>query len=107
MRSFTGMNLSYFYLLLALAIWVLGYFHTGKYVRPKWKIPGKLLFYLVLSGLLAHWVGHYALLFVIGHPLVGLLFHIKACKKHHINWKDCTPRDRYLALQEKWARGEW
>lgn len=95
------------YLLAALVIWTLGYFHNGKFVRPKWKIPGKLLFYTGVSWALAHWFGHWALPFLIGHPLLGLVFHIRICKKHSINWKNCEPGEKYLSLQEKWAKGDF
>jgi len=93
-------------LLIALVLWLAGYFHTGKYVRPKWKIPGKLFFYLAVSTGLVYYFDYYALLFILGHPLLGLLFHIRICKKHHINWINCEPREKYIELQEKWARGE-
>lgn len=95
------------YLTVALTIWLLGYFHNGKFVRPKWKIPGKLLFYLGITFLLVNWVGHWALFFIIGHPLIGLIFHINVCRKNNINWKTCQPREKYLNLQEKWAKGDF
>lgn len=95
------------YIGLAIIIWFLGYFHTGKFVRPKWKIPGKFFFYVIVSGLLAYWLGHWALIFIIGHPLIGLIFHIKVCKEHNINWLNCEPKEQYLALQEKWAKGDF
>lgn len=95
------------YGLLATTIWTVGYFHTGKYVRPKWKIPGKFLFYLIVSLLLVYWFKHLALFFIIGHPLIGLVFHIQVCKRHQINWLTCEPKGKYLQLQEKWAKGEY
>ncbi|MEQ9299594.1 MAG: hypothetical protein RIF33_13560 [Cyclobacteriaceae bacterium] len=94
-------------MVLALAIWMAGYFHTGKYVRPKWKIPGKLAFYLLVSASLIYFFNYYALIFILGHPLLGLVFHIKVCNKHDINWTNCAPKEKYLELQEKWARGEF
>lgn len=93
------------YMILALVIWLAGYFHSGRFVRPKWKIPGKLIFYMVVSFAMVHWFKHWALLFIIGHPLVGLIFHIMVCKKSQINWITCEPRDKYRQLQEKWAKG--
>lgn len=97
----------YEYLLIALIIWFAGYFHTGKYVRPKWKITGKFIFYIVVSVLLIYWIDHYSLFFIVGHQLIGLIFHLIVCKKHNINWINCEPKDKYIALQEKWAKGEF
>ena len=96
-----------YYLITSVLIWILGYFHTGKYVRPKWKIPGKFAFYVGVSFALVYAFGHWGLLFVIGHPLIGLLFHLKVCQDHDIHWLSCEPKERYLALQEKWARGDF
>lgn len=62
---------------------------------------------MAVSGALLHFVGYYALLFIVGHPLIGLIFHIQACKKHNINWKNCQPVAKYMELQEKWAKGEF
>ncbi len=95
------------YLVVAVLVWLAGYFHNGRFVRPKWKIPGKFLFYVGLAFLMTHWYLHWALLFIIGHPLIGLLFHYKVCKKNQINWLTCQPRDKYLEIQEKWAKGKF
>jgi len=100
-------NIPYFYILLAMTIWLSGYFHTGKFVRPKWKIVGKFIFYVAISSLLSYWFSYFSLVFIIGHPLIGLIFHIRVCQKHQINWKNCQPQEKYLALQEKWAKGEF
>ncbi|EAY25810.1 hypothetical protein [Microscilla marina] len=100
-------HLQYIYLLVAVLLWVLGYLHTGKLVRPRWKQPGKAVFYLTISVALIYWFDHYALFFIILHPLLGLVFHIRVCRRHHINWKTCQPREKYIELQEKWAKGEF
>lgn len=96
-----------YYTILAVMIWFIGFFHNGKFVRPKWKIPGKFIFYVGVSFLLTHWFNHYALFFIVGHPLIGFMFHLKICKKHDINWISCEPKEKYLALQEKWAKGDF
>lgn len=102
------MNINYIgYLIIAIIIWGIGYLHTGRFVRPKWKIPGKFLFYIGVSLGLAYWLGHYSLIFIIGHQLIGLAFHWITCKRHDINWITCEPRERYLALQEQWAKGDF
>ena len=100
-------KLELLYISLAVVLWFTGYFLNGKFVRPKWKIPGKFIFYTTLSFFLTHWINHYSLIFIIGHPLIGMLFHIKACKEHDINWLTCQPRNKYIELQEKWAKGDF
>ncbi len=92
---------------LAVFLWVLGYVHTGRFVRPRWKIPGKFLFYTGVSALLTYWWDYYALFFIVGHPALGIFFHSLACRKHGINWLTCEPRAKYIALQEKWAKGDF
>jgi len=100
-------SIHFLYMLMAIGIWILGYIHTGKFVRPKWKRPGKFIFYVGVSFVLAIWVGHFSVLFIIGHPLIGLMFHIRACQKNSIDWLNCQPREEYLKLQEKWASGDF
>lgn len=100
-------SLQFGYFILSIIIWCIGYFHNGKFVRPKWKIPGKFIFYITISFLLIYWFNHYSLIFIIGHPLLGLIFHLKVCKTHDINWKTCEPTEKYIALQEKWAKGDF
>lgn len=95
------------YPIIATVIWIAGYFHTGRFVRPKWKIPGKFVFYVGLSYALTHWFGHWSLLFIFGHPILGLVFHLKICKENNIHWITCEPREKYLELQEKWAKGDF
>lgn len=83
MRSIVLTNLS-----IALAIWLVGF----------------ALFLLVTVGL-SFWFGYWALIFVIGHPALGVGGHIGWCRKHGINWLTCEPRDRYLELRP-WAQGD-
>ncbi len=100
-------NTEIIYLLLASIIWFAGYFHTGRFVRPRWKVPGKFIFYMGLSYALVHWFGHWGLLFIIAHPIIGLIFHIRVCKENQIDWMTCEPKEKYLKLQEKWAKGDF
>lgn len=39
--------------------------------------------------------------------MIGLIFHIRICQKHEIKWWNCEPTDKYLELQEKWAKGDF
>ena len=94
------------YSILAVVIWMFGFVHTGKYVRPRWKLIGKFVFYVAVSVILIMWLKHFSLIFIIGHPLLGLIFHIRVCGKHDINWLTCQPIEKYKALHEKWGRGK-
>lgn len=107
-RYSAGMNnIEIIYLFIAITICVAGYFHNGRFIRPKWKIPGKFIFYVGVSFALVYWLGHWGLIFILGHPIIGLIFHIKVCKENHINWVTCEPREKYIELQEKWAKGDF
>jgi hypothetical protein len=99
-------NIHFLYLFFAVVICMLGYIHSGRFVRPKWKIPGKFIFYTGVSFGLALWIGPFSLIFIIGHPLVGIIFHIRACRMNYIDWLKCEPREKYLELQERWASGD-
>lgn len=95
------------YLGLAAALALLSYLHTGRVVRPKWKLPGKIARYLLISGVLAYFFGAWSLIYIFGDVLLALAFHTWVCRKHDINWWTLEPEDRYIALTEKWARGEF
>ncbi|WP_347926140.1 hypothetical protein [Pontimicrobium sp. SW4] len=95
------------YIVLSVTIWFIGFFHIGKYVKPIWKRYSKFVFYFGMSILLIFWVKHYSLIFIVGHQVLGLVFHIKACKKHDIDWKTCEPKDKYLELHEQWGKGKF
>jgi hypothetical protein len=102
-----GENLETFhlyYLLLALGIWLVSYrLFGGRFVRPKWKQAGKLIAYLVISFLLLIYFDHYALIFIIGHQLLGVLGHFMICKKHGINFWTSQPEEKYLEVMERWS----
>ena len=92
----------------ALLLWLFGYqFCGGRFVRPRWKQLGKLVVYLLFSWLLLRWMGSWALLFILGHQALGMLGHVVICRKHGIDWRTCQPEEKYLALTEKWARGDF
>lgn len=90
---------------LALALWLAGFAVFGRFVAPRWKVAGKLIFFLAVSGAFSAWVGHWSLIFIIGHPALGVGGHIWWCRRHDIDWLRCQPRDRYLELRP-WASGD-
>jgi hypothetical protein len=100
-------TVQYIYILLAILIWTAGYFHSVKYVLPRWKRTGKFIAYIGISITLLYYFNHYALIFIIGHPLLGIILHIIVCKKHDIDWLTCQPEEKYIALQEEWAKGNF
>ena len=95
----------FYYLLLAVIIWGLSYrFFGGRFVRPKWKQAGKLVAFLILSFVLLTLVGHYALIFIVGHQALGGIGHYMICKQHNINFWTCQPEEKYLEVTERWAK---
>jgi hypothetical protein len=93
------------YLALAAGIWGVSYLLFGRFIVPRWKVAGKLGFYLAGVALLQLLTGKWALIWVIGHPALGIAGHIWWCRRHGINWMTCQPRERYLALRP-WAAGD-
>jgi hypothetical protein len=89
-------------LVIAMLFWMAGFAVFGRFIVPRWKVGGKLVFYLVVAVLLSRWVGHWSLVWILGHPLLGIWGHWLWCRRHGISWLTCQPRDRYLALRP-WA----
>ena len=92
-------------LAVALAIWLAGFALFGRFIAPRWKVVGKLLFFLLVTGLLTAWLGYWALVWAVGHPALGVGGHVWWCRKHGIDWLRCQPRERYLELRP-WAQGD-
>jgi len=88
---------------IAVALWLTGFALFGRFIAPRWKVGGKLIFYLAVAAGLSAWVGHWSLIWIVGHPLLGIAGHVWWCRKHGINWVTCRPRDRYLELRP-WAQ---
>jgi hypothetical protein len=98
----------FFYLLLAALIWVFSFrFFGGRFVRPKWKQAGKFNAYMMISFVLLLLVGHYALIFIVGHQALGGIGHYMICRKHHIDFWTCKPEEKYLEVTGKWANGDF
>ena len=90
-------------LAIAFVLWLFGFTLFGRFVVPRWKIGGKFAFYLGVAAMLSYLIGHWSLVWIVGHPLVGIGGHVWWCSKHGIHPVTCTPRDRYLELRP-WAR---
>jgi hypothetical protein len=92
-------------LVIALSLWVAGFAIFGRFIAPRWKIPGKLAFYLIVAALLSWLAGHWSLIWIVGHPLLGIAAHIAWCRRHGIHWLTCQPREVYLRLRPWAAEG--
>lgn len=95
----------FYYLILAAIIWFFSFrFFGGRFVRPKWKQTGKFIAYMTISFVLLILVGHYALIFIVGHQALGGIGHYMICKKYGIDFWTCQPEEKYLEVTEKWAK---
>jgi hypothetical protein len=65
------------------------------------------MIYMTVSYILLIWVRHYALIFIIGHQALGGLGHYMICRKYGIDFWTCRHEEKYQALTEKWARGDF
>ncbi len=98
----------FYYLGLAAVIWGVSYrLFGGRFIRPQWKKVGKFIGYMTASFILLILVGHFALIFIIGHQASGGVGHYMICKKHDIDFWTCQPEEKYLELTEKWAKGDF
>lgn len=95
----------FIHMVLATTLWLCGFALFGRFIAPRWKIFGKLFFYLLVSYLLSIWLGNWALIWIVGHPLLGVAGHIWWCRQNSINWLTCQPRERYLELRP-WASSD-
>ncbi len=97
-----------YYLIAAVLIWLFSYrFFGGRFVRPKWKQPGKLIAYLLITFVLLLTIGHFASIFIIGHQALGGIGHYYICKQHDIDFWTCQPEEKYLEVTERWAAGNF
>jgi hypothetical protein len=95
----------YTYIVLAIVVFIFGYFHTGRHLRPRWKIAGRMLMYLGGATVTVVWLHHFSLMFIIGYPVVGLILHTQLCEKNGIDWWTCEPVEKFAALRNSW--GSW
>ena len=89
-------------------LWLVGYrWFGGRFVRPRWKIVGKAAAALTLAYFAMVWLGPWGLALPVAHQAIGMAGHVVICQRHGIDWRTCEPQERYIALQEKWARGDF
>lgn len=82
-------------------------FFGGRFVKPTWKLYGKMFAFMTLSYFLFIWLGNWAWPWLILHQGIGWVFHIIICNRYGINWVAIEPRQKYLTLIEKYGRGDF
>jgi hypothetical protein len=92
-------------LLIAALLQLLLYRVFGRFVAPRWKIFPKFGFYFLITWILATSLGWWSLVWIIGHPVLGILAHAFWCRNHGIDWRTCEPREAYLRLRP-WGRDD-
>lgn len=93
-----GIELEWFSLLV---IRVFGNAMFGRFEveTPAWKRIAKWLLTIAITGVIYHYFGHWAMVFVIGFSLLGLTVHFVWCKKNGIHPFRATPHEKYRALR--------
>jgi hypothetical protein len=76
-----------------------GHFET---VRPTWTRIARWLAYLTIAGILGATAGRpWTLVWILGLPTAGLVFHVAWCRRHGIDPLTAEPRDRYEQLRQR------
>ena len=88
-------------LLIAAVIWGSMYMWIGRFTLLQWKQGVRGVVFLAVSALLSYFVGHWSLVFIIGHPLLGLLIHVLWCRSHGLHWVRFDP-EAYRASEREW-----
>lgn len=84
--------------LLALPPFLVGLALTHRLIWPRWKLPGKLVFYTGAIALLSLWIGSWSVALGWAHQLLGLAFHIRFCRRHGFTWYAVEDPERYVEL---------
>lgn len=92
---------------LAVLLQVYIYLLFGKYLVPRWKVVPQIAFYLLISWIIATSLGWWALIWIAGHPALGVFAHASWCRNNGIDWKTCEPREEYLRLRPWGAEDEF
>lgn len=93
---------------IAAMIWMLGYrYFGGRFVKPVWKAYGKGVGFVVIAYFLLIWLGPWAWPILLIHQGIGWVCHLIICRRYGINWLTVEPSEKYVALMEKWGRGDF
>jgi hypothetical protein len=84
--------------LLALPPLLFGLTVTYRLIWPRWKLPGKIVFYVAVVALLSVWIGSWSVVLGWVHQMAGILFHIRFSRLHGFTWYAVEDPDRYVAL---------
>jgi hypothetical protein len=86
-------------LIIAIATPTFGHFETG---RPTWTRVLRWFAYLAVTGVLGVTFGRpWTLIWVLGLPTIGAVFHLTWCVRLGINPLTAAPRDRYEQLRRR------
>jgi hypothetical protein len=85
-------------MVFAAVLEIVLYIVFGRFIEPRWKILPKIGFYMLITWIFASAVGWWSLIWIIGHPGLGIFAHAIWCRRHGIDWLRCEPRDKYLRL---------
>lgn len=95
-------------LALAAALWLFGFFFVGgRFVKPVWKAYGKGVAFMAFCYFLLIAIGLWAWPLIIVHLGIGFVFHLVICRREGIDWRTIQPREKYVALMEKYGRGDF
>jgi len=97
------MNLFWLNVMIAVVLEAFGLWLTAHLVWPRWKVVGKTMFYLSLSTALSWYWPRWALIFIIGHPLLGLGIHIWLCHSWGLSWWN-VDAEKYNQAQKDWVK---
>lgn len=84
--------------LLALPPLLVGLALTHRLIWPRWKLPGKLVFYVGGVALLSLWIGTWSVVVGWTHQLLGIVFHIRFSRRHGFTWYAVEDPERYVEL---------
>lgn len=86
---------------MAFALLLQGYIYHlfGRYAGTGWRFYPRILFYLLISWIMAGSLGWWSLIWIVGHPALEIIAHVSWCRNHGIDWKTCEPREKYLRLR--------
>lgn len=84
--------------LLATPPLLFGLAITGPLIWPRWKIPGKIVFYLAAIAALSLWVGRWSVVIGWLHQGLGMALHIRFCARHGFTWYRVEDPSRYRVL---------